>query len=101
MYRFKGIINDVSKPETITHKAGEFQKQKVLLTDTSNNFDNVYQFEVFGEENITILKDKLKVNKHVLIDFYIKSREWRGKYYYSLVIKSVLNTEDNIQADPF
>ena len=55
------------------------------------DFKNQYQFEIFVEEKINVIEHskKLAQGQIVDIDFYIKSREYKGKFYNSLMVKEI------------
>ena len=91
MYKIRGKVLD-SKTETIENKKGGEPYKKMLITieEANTNFSNKHQFELFGKEAIDVHKDKVKIGGFVNIDFYIKSNEWKGKYFVSLNVKDIL-----------
>ena len=66
---------------------------------TDTGFDHIHQFEIFGETKIDLLKDKIKEERYVRIDFYIKSNEWKDKFFNTLNIKDVILEDDIIVND--
>jgi|TARA_R110000823_G_scaffold222635_1_gene350940 hypothetical protein len=94
MYKIRGKILD-SKIETIENKKGGDPYKKMLITIEESNSDylNKHQFELFGKDVIDIHKDKVKIDNFVTIDFYIKSNEWKDKFFVSLNVKDILVEE--------
>ena len=94
MYKIRGKILD-SKIETIENKKGgePYEKMLILIEEANTDFSNKHQFELFGKENIEAQQGKVKIGSFVKIDFYIKSNEWKGKYFVSLNVKDILVEE--------
>ena len=94
MYKIRGKILD-SKIETIENKKGgdPYEKMLILIEEANTDFSNKHQFELFGKENIEAQQGKVKIGSFVNIDFYIKSNEWKGKYFVSLNVKDILVEE--------
>ena len=94
MYKIRGKILD-SKTETIENKKGgePYEKMLILIEEANTDFSNKHQFELFGKENIEAQQGKVKIGSFVKIDFYIKSNEWKGKYFVSLNVKDILVEE--------
>jgi hypothetical protein len=90
MYKIRGQITDI-KNENINTQKGDYVK-KLITIEEDTNFDNVHQFEIFGKEKIDVIEHsrKLSTGQYVNIDFYIKSREYKGKFYSTLMIKEVM-----------
>tara|TARA_R100000655_G_scaffold31221_1_gene62658 strand:- start:2729 stop:3091 length:363 start_codon:yes stop_codon:yes gene_type:complete len=95
MYKIRGrIIN--FRTETINLKDGETaQKMFITIEESDTGFNHKHQFEIFGETKINLLKDKIKQDRFVKIDFYIKSNEWKDKFFNTLNIKNVI-LEDEV-----
>ena len=91
MYKIRGKVLD-SNIETIENKKGGEPYKKMLITieESNTNFSNKHQFELFGKEAIDVHKDKVKIGGFIKIDFYIKSNEWKGKFFVSLNVKDIL-----------
>ena len=93
MYKIRGKILN-SKIETIESKKGDtFEKMFITIEETGTDFNNKYQFEIFGTEAITLHKKKVKDDSFVKIDFYIKANEWKGKFFNTLMIKEIVSEE--------
>ena len=100
MYTIRGKIINIEDQQINTDK-GDFLKKLVTIEEITD-FKNQYQFEIFGEEKINLIEHskKLSQGQIVDIDFYIKSREYKGRCYNSLMVKDVRvkegKTLDNI-----
>jgi|TARA_R100001594_G_scaffold75099_1_gene109834 hypothetical protein len=95
MYKIRGKITNVETVDINTQK-GDFVKKLITIEETDTGFNHVKQFEIFGEESIKTIEHskKLTQGQYVNITFYIKSREYNGKFYNTLMIKEV-RIEDN------
>lgn len=91
MYKIRGKILD-SKTETIENKKGGDPYEKMLITieESDSGFNHKHQFEIFGKEAIDVHKDKIVLSNYITIDFYIKSNEWKGKFFVSLNVKNII-----------
>jgi hypothetical protein len=96
MYKIRGKIID-KRTETIKTKSGEeFEKMFITIEETDTGFHHVHQFEIFGKESINLHKEKIKLDRFVNIEFYIKSNEWKDKFFNTLNIKNII-LEDNLE----
>ena len=91
MYKIRGEITNIEN-ETINTQKGDFVKKLVTIVESETGFDHVQQFEIFGKEKIDLIEHsrKLSTGQYVNIDFYIKSREYKSKFYNTLMIKEVM-----------
>ena len=91
MYKIRGEITNVEN-ENINTQKGDFVKKLITIVESDTGFDHVQQFEIFGKEKIDTIETsrKLSTGQYVNIDFYIKSREYKGKFYNTLMIKEVM-----------
>lgn len=96
MYTIRGKIINIEDQQINTDK-GDFLKKLVTIEEITD-FKNQYQFEIFGEEKINLIEHskKLSQGQIVDIDFYIKSREYKGRFYNSLMVKEVRIKEGKI-----
>ena len=90
MYKIRGQIKNLETIEINTEK-GDFVKKLITVEETETGFKHLMQFEVFGKENIETMEhlQKLSTEQLVNINFYIKSREYKGKFYNTLMMKEV------------
>ena len=90
MYKIRGRITNIIN-ETIKLKDGESAKKMLInIVETESGFDHTHQFEIFGEKKINLFKDKIKQDRYVKIDFYIKSNQWKDRFFNTLNIKDIL-----------
>ena len=90
MYKIRGKILN-SRTEKINLKNGETaQKMYITIVETDTGFDHKHQFEIFGETKINLFRDKIKQDRYVRIEFYIKSNEWKDKFFNTLNIKDII-----------
>ena len=90
MYKIRGKIINVETIDINTQK-GDFVKKLITIEETNTGFNHAQQFEIFGVEKINLIEHskKLTQGQYVNINFYIKSREYNGKFYNTLMIKEV------------
>ena len=91
MYKIRGEITSI-EIENISTQKGDFVKKLITIEETDSGFNHIQQFEIFGKEKIDVIEHsrKLSTGQFVNIDFYIKSREYKGKFYNTLMIKEVM-----------
>ena len=91
MYKIRGEITNI-EDENINTQKGDFVKKLITIEESDTGFSHVQQFEIFGQEKIDTIETsrKLSTGQYVNIDFYIKSREYKGKFYNTLMIKEVM-----------
>ena len=90
MYKIRGKIID-KKTEEITSKKGEtFEKMLITIEESDSGFNHKHQFEIFGKESIDVIREDIKLERYAKIDFYIKSNEWKDKFFVSLMIKNII-----------
>ena len=90
MYKIRGEITSIEN-ENINTQKGDFVKKLITIVESDTGFDHVQQFEIFGKEKIDVIEHsrKLSTGQYVNIDFYIKSREYNGKFYNTLMAKGI------------
>ena len=100
MFKIRGKIID-KQIETIENKKGGDPHEKMLITiiEAGTDFDNKYQFEIFGKEKITVHQSNVKLDRFATIEFYIKANEWKGRFFTTLNGKHS-NLEDDITTTP-
>jgi|TARA_R100001594_G_C3933316_1_gene238730 hypothetical protein len=88
------IRGKIIKTETVNINTpkGDFVKKLITIEKVGSTFKDVNQFEIFGEENIKVIENsqRVKEGERVNIKFYIKSNEFKGKFYNTLMIKELL-----------
>jgi|TARA_R100000084_G_C4649755_1_gene148957 hypothetical protein len=91
MYKLRGEITNIEN-ETINTQKGDYVKKLITIEESDTGFSHVQQFEIFGKEKIDLIETKrqLSIGQFVNINFYIKSREYKGKFYNTLMIKDLI-----------
>ncbi|CAB4149043.1 Protein of unknown function DUF3127 [uncultured Caudovirales phage] len=82
-----GVLKTVLPLEKGTTKAGaEWQKQSFIVAnnDGYENREQIFCFEVFGEEKVQNFNKFNKQGDNVTVEFNISTNEWNGKYFTSL-----------------
>lgn len=74
-------VLEVQKGQTKEGK--EWQKLSFVLT-TDETYNNLYCFDVFGDEKVENFNKFNKVGNNVEVEFNVKTNEWKGKYFTSL-----------------
>jgi hypothetical protein len=89
MYKINGRITNIEDQNINTAK-GDFVKKLITIEESDSGFTHIMQFELFGQTSIDVIESskKLAVNQYVDIDFYIKCREYKGKFYNTLMMKN-------------
>lgn len=72
--------------------SGEWVKQSFIL-ETSEQYSNLYCFEVFGDEKVNNFNQYNKVGDSVKVDFNVSTNEWQGKYFTSLQAWKIFKAE--------
>ena len=90
-------ILDLQKGESSN---GEWKKQSVLVTQTSNAFKDELIMDFWNDKI-----QKLEEGANYEFDVIVKSREYNGKYYTNVncinVVKSMPEAEDDPTDNPF
>tara|TARA_Y100000593_G_scaffold52961_1_gene99209 strand:- start:211 stop:531 length:321 start_codon:yes stop_codon:yes gene_type:complete len=91
MYKIRGEITNIEN-ETINTQKGDYVKKLITIEESDTGFNHVQQFEIFGKEKIDLIETKrqLSIGQFVKVNFYIKSREYKGKFYNTLMIKDLI-----------
>jgi hypothetical protein len=77
-------ITKINKVEEGTSKAGKAWKKLTFVGETQEQYNNLYAFELFGEEKVDNFVKFNKVGDVVDVDFNVSTREWEGRYFTSL-----------------
>ena len=80
----KGKITKVLPVQAGTSKAGKEWKKLLFIVETEDEYNNLYCFEVFGEEKVDNFIKYNKVGQTVTVAFNVSTNEWQGKYFTSL-----------------
>lgn len=96
----QGKITKILDKQTGTKKdgSGEWVNQSFLV-ETDAQYNNLYCFEVFGDEKVEKLNKYNKVGDSVSVEFNVSTNEWNGKYFTSLQAWKVMKSESNQTPD--
>lgn len=94
-----GKITKVLPLESGQTKAGaEWQKQSFIL-DTEEKYNNIFCFEVFGNEKVENFNKYKKVGQNVTVEFNVNCNEYNGKYYTTLSAWKISKAENNVEVN--
>ena len=83
-FKVTGTIEKIKPVQSGTSKQGkEWQKQEFVVK-TEDEYNNVYCFEVFGDEKVGNLTKYNKEGDKVTVQFNINTNEWQDKHFTSL-----------------
>jgi len=87
--------NIVKILETVSgvSKADKAWKKTSFILETSEEYNNIYCFEVFGEEKVDNFIKFNKVGQEVDVDFNVQTNEYKDKYYTSLQAWKIFKAE--------
>ena len=80
----EGVITDILSVEKGTTKAGKEWSKQLFLLKKDSEYNNLYCFEVFGDEKVANLTKYNKVGDHVKVVFNVNTNELKGRYFTSL-----------------
>lgn len=89
----KGNIIKILDVETGEKKdgSGNWEKQNFLV-DTGEKYNNLYCFEIFGEQKVDNFEKYNRVGQEVTVEFNVNTSEWKGKYFTTLSAWKITNT---------
>lgn len=90
-----GVITNILPTEEGVSKAGKEWKKLTFTLETSEDYNNLYAFEVFGAEKVDNFIKFNKVAQSVDVDFNVSCNEWKGKYFTSLQAWKIFKAEHN------
>ena len=76
--------------------SGEWVKQSFVI-ETTEQYNNLYCFEVFGDEKVDNLNKYNKVGQDVKVDFNVSTNEWKGKYFTTLQAWKIFKAGDDAE----
>jgi len=82
--KITGTITKVLPLQSGTTAAGKDWQKAGFLLETTETYNNLYCFDVFGEEKVQNFNKYNKVGDVVDVDFNVKTNEWKDKYFTSL-----------------
>jgi len=85
-------ILDVTEGTSAT--SGKNWKKTSFILETTEEYNNIYCFEVFGEEKVDNLIKFNKVGDSVDVKFNVRTNEYKDRYYTSLQSWSIFKAAD-------
>lgn len=81
----KGVIEKILEVQKGAKKdgSGDWEKQLFLLR-TQEQYNNLYCFEIFGDQKVDNFAKFNKVGQEVTVEFNVNTNEYQGKYYTTL-----------------
>ena len=70
-------------------KSGEEWISQEFVVKTGDKYNNLYCFNIFGQEKVDNFAKYNKVGDAVKVSFNVSTNEWQGKYFTSLQAWSV------------
>ena len=91
-----GVIEKILPLETGTTKDGKEWKKQNFLLKTDEQYNNLYCFEIFGEEKVDNFLKYNKVGQSVKVDFNVGCNEWNGKYFTKLNAWKIFSVKSEV-----
>jgi len=88
-------ITKVLKVQKGTSKSGKEWQKLTFVGETTEQYNNIYAFELFGDEKVENFNKYNKVGDVVDVDFNVSCNEWQGKYFTSLSCWKVFKAESS------
>ena len=88
-----GKITRVLDVESGVSKADKPWKKLIFTLETTEDYNNLYALEVFGEEKVDNFLKFNKLGQEVDVEFNVSCNEWKGKYFTSLQAWKVFKAE--------
>ncbi len=80
-----GKITQILDLQTGEKKDGTGQwKKQLFILDSETQFNNIYSFEIFGNDKVDAFLDHNKVGDSVKVGFNVNTSEYQGKYFTTL-----------------
>ena len=79
-----GKITKVLEKQSGVSKADKEWTKLSFVLETTEAYNNLYCFEIFGTEKVEQFEKYNKVGQEVKVDFNVSTNEWNGKYFTSL-----------------
>ena len=94
-----GKIENILQTQTGTTKARKQWKKTSFVVKTNDEYNNLYCFDVFGEEKVDKFLQYNSKGDIVDVDFNVKTNEWQGKYFTSLDAWKVFKADNSKQKE--
>lgn len=84
MFQIQGILKQITPIETGVGSSGNsWQKCTAIVEAADGQYNTTYAFSVFNKDIA------LPVGSVVVVDFFVKSKEWNGKWFTNLMLHSI------------
>ena len=95
-------ITTVLDVEKGTSKAGKEWKKITFVGQTDEQYNNIYAFELFGEDKVDNFLKYNDVGDVVTVEFNVSCNEWNGKYFTTLSAWKIerLQSDNTIKQEP-
>ena len=88
-----GKIKKVLDTQKGTSASGKDWQKLSFILETTEDYNNLYCFEVFGDEKVEQFLKYNKVGQEVDVSFNVQTNEYKGKYYTSLQSWKIFKAE--------
>ena len=88
-----GKITKVLDTQRGTSAAGKDWEKLSFILETTEEYNNLYCFDVFGDEKVEQFLKYNKVGQEVDVSFNVQTNEYKGKYYTSLQSWKIFKAE--------
>ena len=92
-----GKITKVLDTQKGTSKEGKEWQKITFILETTEQYNNVYAFEVFGGEKVENFTKYNKVGSDVKVDFNVSTNEWKDKYFTSLQAWKIFKADQSVE----
>ena len=92
-----GKITKVLDTQKGTSKEGKEWQKLTFILETTEQYNNVYAFEVFGSEKVENFTKYNKVGDEVKVDFNVSTNEWKDKYFTSLQAWKIFKADQSVE----
>ena len=96
--KVRGTITKINDVQTGKTAKGEWKKVSFIL-DNGEKYNNVFCFDLFGEEKVDTFLKYNKEGKEVDVSFNVNCREYEGRYYTSLDAWKVFTAKEMTNAE--
>jgi len=94
-----GKIENILETQTGKSKAGKEWKKTSFVVKTDDEYNNLYCFDVFGDEKVNNFLQYNSKGDVVDVDFNVKTNEWKGKYFTSLDAWKIFKADNSKQKE--
>ena len=76
----------------------EWQKQTFVI-DNNEKYNNIFAFEIFGEEKVQNFTKYNKLHDIVDVEFNVSCNEWQGKFFTTLNAWKISKTANDVKVN--